>query len=193
MLSNLQLDMQWLHKYTFRMNVGALPAENIWPDHLSCPDRSGGITKYQSSARILSRSSPSLWKTAHVLQQLLHSFPRFINNSSLFSEWCGICMESMQKLIKHRLEWELGLNGLEIIIVDLPAPCMQGRASLPAYRVVQNCSSLLHLLPVSSFTDVIFLLHKVQTCWKATLHQLTSSLAHCPCFLNQPSTFSKAT
>lgn len=129
MLSNLGLNMQWLHKYTFRINV-ALPAENIWPDHLSCPDRSDGIMKCQSLARVLSPSSPLLWKQPTCTSSCCILPPRFINNSSLFCEWCGICVESMQKLIKHRLEWELSLNGLEIIIGDLPAPCMRGSVSL---------------------------------------------------------------
>lgn len=39
-------------------------------------------------------------------------------------------MESVQRVIKHRLEWESKTNELEIIIVDLPAPCTQASAPL---------------------------------------------------------------
>lgn len=188
MLSKLGLDMQGLHKHTFRITVGALPAENIWPDHFFCPDNSHGIMKCQSSACILSPSSPSCWKTAHVHQLLLHSSLRFINNPSLFSEWCGICVESMQELIKHRLEWKLSLNGLEIITVDLPAPCMRGSASLhfqiqhmKLFNVVpHSCtSSLCHHSLMLSILCVRYRHAGKQ------LHQLTSSLAPCLCFLNQ--------
>lgn len=153
--------------------------------------------KCQSSSRILSPSSPSLWKTAHVHQQLLHSSPRFINNSSLFSEGCGnlrgIHAETHQAQAWMGVEFKWAGNNNSWSSSSVRARKRISSCPNPANRVAQNWSPLLHLLPVSSFTDVIFLLHKVQKCCKATLHQLTSSLAHCLCLLNQTLTSSKDT